>query len=175
MVTNIQQHQLAERLDEFIMLQHLLDTEGHRRGHGNAFQGQGKILVVLAQEDNISQKELAERLNLTPQSTAEFVSKLVKKGFVTKYRSPADGRITLVQLTEAGKAQTEHIEQTLPDYINYLDVEEQAQLNSILGKIINGLRNDVENNGKPIRNLAHKLMYSRVINAVHEGEIEDEA
>ena len=101
----IEKHQLAAKLFEFTSLQHLADEQVER--HSPVFRGQNKVLVALSEGDNISQKELAERLEMSVQSTAEFVTKLVKKDFVTKTKSPTDGRIQLIKLTEKGRREAD--------------------------------------------------------------------
>ncbi|KLD59331.1 hypothetical protein WP50_19290, partial [Lactiplantibacillus plantarum] len=66
-------------------------------------EGQGKILLALADEDHLSQKQLASRLGMSPQSTSEFVYKLVNRQLVTLSKSTKDRRVNLVNLTAAGR------------------------------------------------------------------------
>lgn len=43
-------------------------------------RGQGKILSILHQTPNISQKELVSQLDMRPQSASEMIKKLEKRG-----------------------------------------------------------------------------------------------
>ncbi|AKP68282.1 MarR family winged helix-turn-helix transcriptional regulator [Companilactobacillus ginsenosidimutans] len=138
------QKQAAEKLIEFDMVRHIAN-DVTRLGHSDyednqpLFKGQGKILLALSQEDGLSQKELASRLNLTAQSTAEFVGKLVKKGFVTKEKSKEDRRVSIIKLTESGRENASSQTAEIPEYIQNLSDEELDQLISIFTKINNDL------------------------------------
>ena len=147
----IEKHQLAAKLFEFTSLQHLADEQVER--HSPVFRGQNKVLVALSEGDNISQKELAERLEMSVQSTAEFVAKLVKKGFVTKTKSPTDGRIQLIKLTEKGLFY-------IPEYLDYLDPEDWTQLAAMLDKMNDGIRDHLKIDG--IQNLGTRIMLSQL-------------
>ncbi|QBO36199.1 MarR family transcriptional regulator [Periweissella cryptocerci] len=142
MSTLYERQQLIDKFFQVGMLTHL--TTPHGRGQ-NALRGQGKILLVLSDHNNISQKELSEYLGMTPQSTAEFVTKLVKKGLVAKNKSPEDGRISLITLTDAGRANITDLEQDIPSGLQYLTDEEEAQLLTLLTKLVEGMRADFDN------------------------------
>ena len=67
------------------------------------FPGQELILAQLWSVDGSSQKELCGRLGLDHSTVAKSVQRLEKSGLVRRERSAADGRVTLVQLTDAGR------------------------------------------------------------------------
>lgn len=158
MVDLIEKHQLAAKLFEFTSLQNLANEQVER--HSPVFRGQNKVLIALSEGDNISQKELAERLNMSVQSTAEFITKLIKKNFVTKKKSPTDGRIQLVTLTEKGRREAEKSLFYIPEYIDYLDPEEWNQLANILDKMNDGIREHLKLDG--IQNLGTRIMLSQL-------------
>lgn len=60
-------------------------------------------LTELAKEKQLSQNELVQRLNLAKSTVSRMVNKLGKRGWIARERSPADGRIWLLSLTEAGE------------------------------------------------------------------------
>ncbi|MQS88908.1 MarR family winged helix-turn-helix transcriptional regulator [Companilactobacillus mishanensis] len=134
------QKNAASKLIEFNMVRHIAE-DATRLGHSDyddnqpLFKGQGKILLALSQEDGLSQKELADRLNLTAQSTAEFVGKLVKKGFVTKEKSQHDKRVVIIKLTDSGRENSQTATAEIPDYIKALTDEELDQLSALFTKI----------------------------------------
>lgn len=158
MVDLIEKHQLAAKLFEFTSLQNLANEQVER--HSPVFRGQNKVLIALSEGDNISQKELAERLNLSVQSTAEFITKLIKKNFVTKAKSPTDGRIQLVKLTDKGRREAEKSLFYIPEYIDYLEPEERTELANILDKMNDGIREHLKLDG--IQNLGTRIMLSQL-------------
>jgi len=60
-------------------------------------------MLVLWEKENISLKELGEKLYLDSGTLSPVVKKLVKQGLVEKYRSSADERIVKIKLTTAGR------------------------------------------------------------------------
>ncbi|MGX6429621.1 MarR family winged helix-turn-helix transcriptional regulator [Levilactobacillus yonginensis] len=143
------QKNAAGKLIEFGMVSHTAD-EVARRYHAEQdkhplrFQGQGKILLTLAQADGLSQKELATRLNLTVQSTAEFVNKLVKKQLVTKEKSTTDRRKTIIRLTDLGRETAATETAQVPAYLDSLTDVELDQLTTILTKINHNLYDEID-------------------------------
>ncbi|WP_143462975.1 MarR family winged helix-turn-helix transcriptional regulator [Levilactobacillus enshiensis] len=149
------QRKAAGKLIEFGMVRHTAEELIHREHadkdeHPLRFQGQGKILLTLAQADGLSQKELATRLNLTAQSTAEFVNKLVKKQLVTKEKSTTDRRKTIIHLTDLGRATAETETAKVPEFLNTLTDTELDQLTTILTKINTSLYDEI-NTANPTR------------------------
>ncbi|BDZ31631.1 MarR family transcriptional regulator [Lactiplantibacillus sp. WILCCON 0030] len=142
------QKNAAGKLIEFGMARHVADDVVHH-GHSDhgeqqlLFQGQGKILLALSQTDGLSQKELATRLNLTAQSTAEFVNKLVKKQFVTKEKSTQDRRMTIIRLTDRGRKAATNETAKVPEFLTVLNDEELDQLTAILTKINTSLYDEI--------------------------------
>jgi DNA-binding MarR family transcriptional regulator len=52
----------------------------------------------------MSQRELAERLNLEKSTVSRMVAELERKGLVARERDPANRRFYLLRLTDAGRA-----------------------------------------------------------------------
>ncbi|AZB41409.1 MarR family transcriptional regulator [Bacillus sp. FJAT-42376] len=67
------------------------------------FPGQELLLMQLWQRDRQSQNRLTQALGLDHSTIAKSVKRLQDAGLVTRSRSPEDGRVTLVTLTEAGR------------------------------------------------------------------------
>jgi len=142
------QKNAAGKLIEFGMIRHTADEIAHRNHTDKGerplrFQGQGKVLLALSQEDGLSQKTLATRLNLTVQSTAEFVNKLVKKNLVTKEKSTTDRRKTIIRLTDQGRTAAETETAKVPEFLTNLTDTELDQLTSILTKINANLYDEI--------------------------------
>lgn len=98
------------------------------------------LIYVVNQNDEIQQKELGERLYLTPSTITRFIEKLEYKGLVIKR---SEGKNVYVSTTEQGKAlQTEIIESWNRLHILYEDIltdEETKQFISISNKLLKKL------------------------------------
>ena len=88
-----------------------------------------------------SVKELGEKLYLDSGTLTPVLKSLEAKGYVKRYRSAADERVLLVELTEAGEALKERaleVPELISGSIN-LTADEACQLNGLLSKILNSL------------------------------------
>ncbi|WP_145146269.1 MarR family winged helix-turn-helix transcriptional regulator [Paenibacillus xylanexedens] len=68
------------------------------------FPGQEIMLMQLYAQDHQSQNSLGRTLRLDHSTVAKSVRRLEDTGLVTRSRSKVDGRVTIVSLTEAGRA-----------------------------------------------------------------------
>ena len=170
----MKQGKTAGKLVEFGLLQNIAEDDSkHQSDYKMLFQGQGKILLALSDHDRLSQKDLVERLDLTPQSTAEFVRKLEKKGFVSREKSAADKRVTIVSLTDQGRAETQKRMQVIPQYLRVLTDQELGQLNRILDKVNERMLQDIQEEDPTLHNKYHQLMLHHVLNKVHPDQSAD--
>jgi len=62
------------------------------------------VMLILWDEDEVTVKELGQRLQLDSGTLTPLLKRLEANGLVTRRRSPADERRVVVALTEAGKA-----------------------------------------------------------------------
>ena len=74
----------------------LLHCLGKRRG-------QEKILRILWEQGESTQKDLQEQLGIQPGSMSEIAAKLAAKGLVARGRAESDRRKILLSLTEEGR------------------------------------------------------------------------
>lgn len=72
--------------------------------------GMERTLMTVAKSDGLSSGELCELLDVRPSSLSEITDKMVQRGLLEKKDSDRDKRITVICLTELGKAQAEQIE-----------------------------------------------------------------
>lgn len=154
----LEKHRLAAKLYEFSALQEIANEQAER--HSPVFKGQNKILIALSEGDNISQKELSLRLGISVQATNEFVTKLQKKGYLTKTKSPTDDRVQLIELTEKGRKEAKKSLFYIPEYIDYLNDEEQRQLGKLLDKLNSGIQNHLQLDG--IKNIGTRIRFSQL-------------
>lgn len=135
-----------ELMEQLMRLQGLLSRYFHRNlreygSRGVPYSGQGRVLKLLKIKPEIPQKELAEILGMRSQSIGELLSKLERKGYITRTPSSRDKRVVIVRLTEEG-ANANEWEENQPDSIdifNSLSEEEQKILNGYLSRIIEDL------------------------------------
>lgn len=85
-------------------------VSGGRRRHHHApsadkprFCGYGHILDVLSKSDGLSQREIAELLNIRPQSASEAVASMEAQGLVEKRTNEQDKRSSLIYITQEGR------------------------------------------------------------------------
>lgn len=65
---------------------------------------QKRILMILQENRDITQRELTEHLGIQPGSASEVLGKLEAAGLILRTPSPTDHRTTDVHLTESGEA-----------------------------------------------------------------------
>lgn len=59
-----------------------------------------ELMILMKENNEVSQKEIAEQLSLAPSTITRFVDKLKKEGYLTKKR---DGRNMAIELTSKGR------------------------------------------------------------------------
>ncbi|MDE5977468.1 MAG: MarR family transcriptional regulator [Turicibacter sp.] len=110
-------------------------------------RGQGRVLSILKDKPEITQKELVSLLRIRPQSLGELLTKLEAQGFITREPSKKDRRMTIVKLTEVGKEEIKKNNQmgdSIEKIFNILDDEEKDQLYHILDKLSKELEENID-------------------------------
>lgn len=117
----------------------------------NPLRGQGQVIALLKQEDGLTTKEMAQLLGIRTASLNELLVKLEAKGLIARSRSDADGRVTVVSLTDEGRA----VEQApfvaemqaflgeMGDFYGTLTPEEKQSLAAMLRSIDEAMRRSV--------------------------------
>ena len=67
------------------------------------YPGQIPVLGLLAYKDGLSQREIAEKLHITPPTVNVTVQRLEKAGFLNREADEKDQRISRIYMTEKGK------------------------------------------------------------------------
>lgn len=132
-------------------LSQLLCRCGHIAGMSDSrFRGQGRILHILSRQQEMSQKELQEAMQVEAGSLSEIMGKMEAKGMLERKKDENDRRRMLVQLTEAGqRAALESMQETSTgeEMFRVLSDEEQQQLRELLEKLLSQWKNDFEKYG----------------------------
>lgn len=145
-------NELNEKLMEQFRKYQVLMHQGMRRfaprgPKEDPHHGQGKVLVMLAENDGVSQKLLTEQSGIRPASLSELIIKLERNGLVERQRNEEDKRNRNVYLTEEGRALAETIKSRKDESADFLfDVlseEEKETLMVLFDKLITSLEDKV--------------------------------
>lgn len=86
----------------------------------------------------MSQRELAERMDIDAPAASVLVSDLVGRGYVVRAADPGDGRRKLVNITEAGRGLLEGLRSTgdvIPPPVATLTASERRELTRLIEKM----------------------------------------
>lgn len=137
-MTDINNQQLRARLAR---LQHLARRTRPQQGPRpfvDTTRGQGRVLAALRLQSGISTKDLAYVLGVRIPSLNEVLGRLEARGFITRTPSAQDGRVMLINLTEAGRAATD-VDPTLDDAFDVLTDQEKQTFAALCDKVIAAL------------------------------------
>jgi len=100
-------------------------------------------LLRLADEDGISQAELARRQRVEAPSMCRMVDRLERDGLVSRERDLADRRVIRVRITPAGRAAAalgrEAVTELEDRAFSALTPDERQTLSELLGRLLKGL------------------------------------
>ena len=131
---------LLEKLNrlEWLLHRQLAQTLRDHSPMAAPYRGQGRILSLLRLTPEISQNELANILDIRPQSLGELLAKLERRGYITRTPSTTDRRAMDIRLTEAGRAAADLPDEPadLASAFDCLTDDEQAKLGEYLERLI---------------------------------------
>ena len=111
---------------------------GEKYGYSGV-QGSGRILHELMTKDRISQKELACKLDIRPQSLTTALLKLEEQGFIVRERNENDKREQYILITEEGKKIEKGLHaqfcEVADNLFSCLEDEEKETLSLLLEKV----------------------------------------
>lgn len=100
---------------------------------------QKRILMILRENRNLTQRELTEHLGIQPGSASEVIGKLEAAGLILRTASQTDRRTADLCLTEAGKAAANEAharrKQRHREMFSCLSEEEKQTLLGLLEKL----------------------------------------
>lgn len=137
------------------LVHRLIHREHHTMNSGimgsGMGRGQGLVLRMLAENDGMTQSEIAEKLDIRPSSLGELVRKLVENGFVERRQNEKDKRVINVYLTEKGREiEGQFInkrQQSAESWCAGLSEDEKEQLSGLLGKLISSMEESMSKDG----------------------------
>lgn len=102
------------------------------------------ILVLVASNADVNQKQLGRALDLSAPNLAVILDRMVERGWVERVRSTVDRRAQIIHLTEAGRAlgeRAEAISQTMEqDALAVLTQAERLLLIELLLRLVSERR-----------------------------------
>lgn len=143
------------------MLKHMARAFHH---HGHRGHAQKRVLAILREKENISQRELMEYLGVRSASLSELLAKLEHNGLITRDREEYDRRSYVITITESGRAAVAGYEEERRGredlFFSSLTAEERQQLTSILGKLVEALDSE-SSDDHPHGRHGHRGYHSR--------------
>lgn len=102
-------------------------------------KSQRRILIILRDEESITQRELTEKLSIKPASVSEVLAKLANKGYIIRVPSSIDKRTMVISLTEEGRRIADEAYQSrslrIVEMLSCFDDDEKDTLLSLLEKL----------------------------------------
>lgn len=103
------------------------------------FRGQPPLLMLLHDEDGLTQSDLAARLQIAPATLTRMLQRMARAGFLQRRIDAADQRISRVYLTAAGRAVRSEMQAMLglleAETFAGFDAAEQAVLRGFLERL----------------------------------------
>ena len=119
-----------------------------REGDCRKFRGFGHILDLLAEQNGLTQQQIAAALDIRPQSASEAVAGMEQQGLVERRTNEQDKRSSLVYITEKGVERQAQLRderiQNAKRILEPLTEQEKEILLGLLKKITSALQKDKE-------------------------------
>lgn len=144
----------AENRRDIVSLEGMSGSPGHliRRAHQHATAVFGAVveghnltpvqfaaLVVIANEPETDAAHVSELISFDRTTVGQVLSRLERKGFITRAKLPSDGRRRVLNLTNRGRAVLEDVSGLIPaverDILHPLTRKERTLLCGLLRKI----------------------------------------
>lgn len=114
------------------------------------YPGQPPLLFILNKKDGQSQKEIAEKLKITPATLTVMLKRMEKVNLVERKQDVEDQRISRVYLTDRGREicnkAMEVIKNLEEECFGNFTVEEKIILRRLLMQMRDNLSMQIENN-----------------------------
>ena len=100
---------------------------------------QSRILIILLENKEVSQRALTKHLGIQPGSVSEVLKKLEDNGLINRLASEDDRRTSILSLTaegeEAAKKALSHKDQLYNEMLEILDEKDKQELLALLEKL----------------------------------------
>lgn len=94
------------------IIERMVNAELSRHGLKNQWSGPRlRLMLAVEKGGNVRMGELTEKLGITARAVTTLVDGLEKEGLLKRMPDPTDRRATLLEITDAARAQFERIRQ----------------------------------------------------------------
>ncbi|EXJ14225.1 MarR family winged helix-turn-helix transcriptional regulator [Imhoffiella purpurea] len=118
-------------------------------------------LLVLWENDGLTQRELIERLDIEQPTMANTLTRMERDGLIRRCKDPADGRVQRIWLTDEARAleglATAAAEAVNADALAGLGDEERAAFQATMRRIIATLQASADDRDTPARGRTESL------------------
>ena len=110
-------NQTAERLADltFSLLQRCQEKEARLAEEHGLFHAEFRCLRLMGSEGSLNNKDIAERMNLSPSRLTRIVDGLEKKGYMQREINKGDRRNMKISLSRRGKILTNKLNKAFVD------------------------------------------------------------
>ncbi|WP_283171532.1 MarR family winged helix-turn-helix transcriptional regulator [Curtanaerobium respiraculi] len=127
---------------QFLLMPVRRGATSRMRPEQNPTEGQGRVIAFLKIKDGVSTRDLARVLGIGISGINDIISRMEKAGFVERRKSPEDGRVMLVWLTDAGRAVKQEAAEP-PELFAGFSEEELSQLGDMLDRMVANLEDEL--------------------------------
>lgn len=117
------------------------------------YRGQAFLLRILAENDGLTHKEIAQVLHISPAAVTKVIKRMAGLKYLEKRSDPKDERISRVFLTDEGRSVIHQIKHAFEEIdavlLKNLDEEDQSKFFALLIHVFNNLSQQSEEQGHP--------------------------
>ena len=116
----------------FNLLARCQEKESRLAEQHNLLEAEFKCLRLMSSEENPNNKEIAEKMNLSPSRITRITDGLIKKGYMLREINPADRRNMVLNLSKRGKNLTTRLNNAFikihQEILNEIDQKQHESL-----------------------------------------------
>ncbi|MET9267662.1 MarR family transcriptional regulator [Amycolatopsis sp. NPDC004079] len=137
---------LADRINQLIVdMWAAVERKGPRYDEFELTNQQHLILGLIIRDPDVTPKQLAEKVGVSKGAISQHLARLEQDGYLSREKSPADGRVQVFRLRDHGVAYQramEHYDRYLEDsYAANLTPAEMEQIAASLEKLKRAFEN----------------------------------
>ncbi len=107
------------------------------------YGGEARLLMLLSEESNISQKELAQKMETSPACVGVTLKKIEEKGYIVRESDEKDSRANKINFTEKGHDGVENLHEIFQGLDKKTFENFSKQEIDTLEKLIDKLQNNL--------------------------------
>lgn len=129
----------------FNLLARCQEKESRLAEKHNLLEAEFKCLRLMSSEENPNNKEIAEKMNLSPSRITRIMDGLIKKGYMVREIDNADRRNMILSLSKKGKNLTTRLNNAFieihQEILNEIDEKQHESLIIAMGNLDKAIEN----------------------------------